>query len=198
MEDDKALSEGEGFLEEFFLDEQIRYVAQKEIPKLQGDYSAYRIADFYLPRLKLYVEFLGLWNAGKDYRAKYIEKMKVYELNKIPCIYIYPENLGAIKYIFNYRVKAVLEKHQMGRQLFRFNLFRWRQIYLTNLLVILCIVGYFLHLSGILPLIFYQVFVYLLAFLCYLSAYQMIEGAYYFLIRESLRKKKTQSPRKFE
>src|SRR5882672_243920 len=177
MEDDKALSEGEGFLEEFFLDEQIRYVAQKEIPKLQGDYSAYRIADFYLPRLKLYVEFLGLWNAGKDYRAKYIEKMKVYELNKIPCIYIYPENLGAIKYIFNYRVKAVLEKHQMGRQLFRFNLFRWRQIYLTNLLVILCIVGYFLHLSGILPLIFYQVFVYLLAFLCYLSAYQMIEGA---------------------
>lgn len=59
---------------------------------MEGDYADYRIADFYIPKYKVYLEFLGMWK-NLEAKKKYIQKMNIYKQNDIPCIYIYPDNL---------------------------------------------------------------------------------------------------------
>lgn len=114
-------SEGEIFLKEFFLSEGITFEVEVKLPCLKEDKKAYRVADFYLTKLNVYVEFFGRWNTSEEDKNKYREKMRVYKLNNIPCIFLYPENLGIVHYSFRYRLRQVLKTHQMSKELFRFN-----------------------------------------------------------------------------
>jgi hypothetical protein len=114
--EEPPLSEGEKFIEEYFLDENIKYVSQK-IVNVSGDSKAYRVADFYLPKYEVYVEFFGRWNDSKEERERYREKKHIYFKNRIPCVYIYPENLGILDHAFHYRIKKVLKEYNMRRQL---------------------------------------------------------------------------------
>ncbi len=116
-------SEGEIFLREFLADEGIKVDTEVRLPPLKDDSKSYRIADFYLPRYKVYIEFLGRWNRSEEDKNKYKEKIKIYEHNRIPCMFIYPENLGIIHYTFRYRLRQILRKHNMDKELLRFNLF---------------------------------------------------------------------------
>lgn len=136
-------SEGEQFLREFFDSVGIKYEAEKKIDGLKNDTKQYRNADFYLPRYKVYVEFFGLWNNNGNGNDKYRHKKEVYKLNNIPCVYLYPENLGIIEYAFDKRLQAVLEQHSMKKELKKYRLFKlWEANELSNRtgIIALCII----------------------------------------------------------
>ena len=103
-------TEGERIIEFFLEDEGIKFEKQVKIPQLKEDYADYRVADFYMPKYKIYIEFLGKWNDETE-KAKYHRKKEVYVKNNIPCIYVYPENLGALKYLFFMRLVDEFKNH---------------------------------------------------------------------------------------
>jgi len=113
-------SEGEEIIRLFLEEKEIRFVQEKEIPHLKGDYKQYRVADFYLPEYKVFVEFFGRSNL-KEGRSEYNTKKDIYEQNNKPCIYLYPDNLGVLDFIFKRRLKETLKKHEMKWELFKFN-----------------------------------------------------------------------------
>jgi hypothetical protein len=118
-------TEGEEFIEMYFQEEGIKYEREVEIAKLVGDDKGFRRADFYLPKYKVYVEFFGMNNVP-DGRRGYYEKKAVYERNNVPCVYIYPDNLGTLGFMFKSRLKKELENHpELKSQLFRFNFWRF-------------------------------------------------------------------------
>lgn len=51
------------------------------------------MGDFYLPECDVYIEFLGNWNTSDRDKQRYKEKMRVYNLNGLKCIWIYPNQL---------------------------------------------------------------------------------------------------------
>ena len=118
-------SEGELFLENFLSNQKIKFKPEKVIRNLKNDVPEYRVADFYLPRYKVYIEFQGLWNNTKDDRERYKEKMRVYGKNKVPCMYLYPENLGIIDYVFHVRMLEALKKFNLKGELLQYKLFRF-------------------------------------------------------------------------
>jgi hypothetical protein len=141
-------SEGEEFLKAFFDEYGIKNEPEKIIPKLKDDFKQYRIADFYLPEYKVYVEFFGLWNTVKceDYKSK----KKIYEINDIPCIYIYPENLGIIKFIFDKRLQNELSKRNLKKELFKYRFLKFKKngeykYYITFILFILLFIPWKLY-----------------------------------------------------
>lgn len=116
-------TEGEKIIEYFLDDQEIKYEKEVIIPKLEGDSKTHRIADFYLPTYKVYVEFLGKWNSVEK-KWDYREKKEIYELNEIPCVYIYPDNLGTLNDIFRMRLQEQLDKYpelKWQRFLFKFD-----------------------------------------------------------------------------
>lgn len=128
-------SEGERIIEFYLEDQNIKYESEKEIRSLKNDSKGYRIADFYLPKFKVYLEFLGRWNVDGS-REQYKEKMNVYKENNISCIYIYPENLGALDMIFRMRLEKELEeKPELKWQLFLFRLWKFKKIWPLILLL---------------------------------------------------------------
>jgi hypothetical protein len=136
----KVSSEGEEFIEMYLEDQGIKYKREVEISKLEGDYKAYRVADFYLPQYKVYMEFFGKWNTQEG-RRNYLEKKEIYEKNNIPCVYIYPDNLGILEYIFRKRLKEELKKYpDLSFQLFRFKFWRFNKANQTLWAVFLSIV----------------------------------------------------------
>jgi hypothetical protein len=115
------LTEGELVVEQYLIDEGIKYEVQKEIRGLKGDYDRKkRRADFYLNKFDIYVEFLGKWNSGEQFRNEYKEKMRIYATNNIACVYLWPENLGFIKQALNYRIEKELRVKNKRKQLVRF------------------------------------------------------------------------------
>jgi hypothetical protein len=119
-------SEGELFLKEYFESEGIAYKTEVPILGLKYDTKAYRLADFYLPKYRIYVEFLGKWFVSEDEKNRYREKKKVYEDNDIPCIFLYPENLGIIDFIFPSRAIKEFKKYRLTKGLWLFRLkFLW-------------------------------------------------------------------------
>ncbi|MBS3096497.1 hypothetical protein J4480_03590 [Candidatus Woesearchaeota archaeon] len=115
-------SAGEELIGEYFKEKSIKFERESKISKLDGDYADYRVADFYLPKYKVYVEFFGKWNVPKD-REKYRKKKEIYEKNRIPCVYLYPDNLGILDFIFNRRLREVLSKYpNLKLQKFLYNL----------------------------------------------------------------------------
>jgi hypothetical protein len=116
------LSEGEIFIAEYFESENIKFKEQVSISNLKFDSKTFRKPDFYLPRYKVYVEFFGMWNNSKEERERYREKKGIYYKNHIPCVYLYPENLGIIDFTFPMRLRKELRRHSMGKELFIFQL----------------------------------------------------------------------------
>ncbi len=127
-------SEGEELIEEYFEEEGIDFKSEVKIEGLKDDKKPYRKADFYLPQYKIYVEFLGLWNIEKN-RESYKEKIRVYEKNNKPCVYIYPENLGILSFIFKRRLKKVLKKYNMKWELFKINWNLFQEKHLLEILI---------------------------------------------------------------
>lgn len=113
------ISEGEIYLQEFFEAEGIYFKFNEKIDFLEGDNKSCRYADFYLPRYNLYVEFFGRWNINDEEKQRYNEKRRIYDKNNIACIYLYPDNLGWIKYLFNYRAMKELKDKGRDKYLFR-------------------------------------------------------------------------------
>ncbi len=58
----QEISEGEEYIAEYFDEINMQYDRQYVIEKLNDKYAAYRIADFYLPKYQVMVEFAGRWN----------------------------------------------------------------------------------------------------------------------------------------
>ena len=115
-------SEGEVFLADYFKGEGISFTSEKLIKGLAGDTKTFRKADFYLDRFNIYVEFYGMWNNSKKDRERYREKKKVYYNNKIPCVYIYPENLGIIEFSFPRRAIQEFKRCGMKKKLVKFRM----------------------------------------------------------------------------
>tara|TARA_R110002051_G_scaffold318585_1_gene401115 strand:+ start:6706 stop:7392 length:687 start_codon:yes stop_codon:yes gene_type:complete len=113
-------SKGELFIEEYLDKLRIEYKVQFKINDLKGDNSTYRIADFYLPKLGFYVEYFGMYNNSKTDRERYIFKRDLYIKNRKPTIFIYPEDLGILDYVFHVEVK----------RLFGYNIYHDRKKYL--------------------------------------------------------------------
>lgn len=121
-------SEGEEYIAEYFDAIEMEYRRQHVIENLDDKYANYRKADFYLPKYKVMVEFAGGWNRGEDERIRYRKKKEVYKSNNIPCIWLYPDNLGVLHYIFHKRLEAVLGKHGLEKPLFRYRLTQfWKE-----------------------------------------------------------------------
>jgi hypothetical protein len=118
-------SEGEVFIAEFLQSKNIKYRREEKIDWLKNDSKSYRMADFYLPRYNVYIEFFGLWNNEKD-RVRYQDKKNIYNENKVACIYLYPENLGVIDYIFHKRLIEVLTYNKMEKEVdkYRFDILK--------------------------------------------------------------------------
>jgi hypothetical protein len=120
MENKNKRSDGEELIEEYLDAEDIHFKPEVKINNLKGDKFPYRKADFYLTQYKVYVEFLGRWNVESN-RKEYKEKMRIYKENNIPCVYLYPDNLGILNFIFKRRLKKELKKHDMKWQLIKVN-----------------------------------------------------------------------------
>jgi hypothetical protein len=117
--EEPQLTEGEKFIEEFFIDENIKYEAQKKIT-LVGDSKSYRVVDFYLPKYDAYVEFFGKWNVNDEEKARYREKKNLFFKNRIPCVIFYPENLGIIEHAFHYRLRQELRRCGRKKELMKY------------------------------------------------------------------------------
>jgi hypothetical protein len=121
----ELMSEGEEIIRDFLEDEGFTYTREVEIRGLNNDPRSYRRADFHLPKYGLYVEFLGGWNNNKEERERYREKMRVYGQNGVPCVYLFPENLGTLEHSFRRRSAEALHRAGMKRELFKLNLKFW-------------------------------------------------------------------------
>jgi hypothetical protein len=115
-------SEGELYIMDYLDDMGIKYIREVELNNLREDTAKFRRADFYLPKYNVYLEFQGRWNNSKEDRERYSKKKVVFYKNNIPCIYIYPENLGILEFSFIKRMVFLLKEHNMTNQLRRF---RW-------------------------------------------------------------------------
>ena len=136
MNERSPSSEGEELIEEFLKEKLIEFKREKEILNLNDDNKEYRIADFYLPRYKVYLEFFGKWNV-EEYRIRYQKKKEVYDKNEIPCIYVYPDNLGALDFIFKRRLKDILNKHhKLKFQRFKYNIDILMEKHLLELIIV--------------------------------------------------------------
>lgn len=131
--DNHTPSEGELFIAEYFKKEKISFQTEVPINGLYNDSKSHRRADFYLPNYKCYVEFYGRWNNTKEDRERYREKKQVFFQNNIPCVYLYPENLGIIDFSFNRRLTDVLKKYTLRKELFRYRLWRFLRHEYENL-----------------------------------------------------------------
>jgi len=127
----REFSEGELFLQEYFMENEIEFKEEFKTQNLKGDSKSYRVADFYLPEYKVFVEFFGQWN-HEQHKERYLEKKRVYKLNNIPCIYLYPENLGVMDFIFHKRLTVVLRDNNLKWQLFKWRFKRNRLKKLKN------------------------------------------------------------------
>ena len=161
MKNEQIRSEGEQIIEEYFQEEDIKFKPEVKIENLKGDNKPYRKADFYLPQYKTYVEFFGLWNLDRN-KEKYREKKRIYENNKIPCVYIYPDNLGILNFIFKRRLKNVLKKYNMRLELLKINWSILREKHLPPIIIFLLLVIFIENIvAKIIFGLFFIYFVYL-------------------------------------
>jgi hypothetical protein len=118
MKTENKISEGEEFIEDFLNDIGIKCIPQSKISNLKGDSKGERIADFFLPKYKIYIEFFGMWNKiGEQKDIEYRAKKAVYKANNIPCVYLYPENLGILPHILDKRIEACFIENRMEAEL---------------------------------------------------------------------------------
>lgn len=122
--DIKQPTEGEEFVMDFLKEVGINYEREKKIVGLKGDTRQYRIADFYLPRYDVYIEFFGLWSKNvkdDDYKAKKL----IYRNNGIACVYLYPENLGVLAFSLDKRIQRALIENCKYKELRKYRWFKF-------------------------------------------------------------------------
>jgi len=134
-------SEGEELIGEFFKEKNIKYKPEFELKNLKEDTVSKRIADFYLPKYKVFLEFFGRWNVSEEAKEKYRAKKKVYYINDIPCIYLYPENLGILDFIFKRRLRKLLQSRKDRKwQLIKFYWESFQEESIGGVVVILILI----------------------------------------------------------
>jgi hypothetical protein len=122
----KEPSEGELFISEYLKFKNISFEREVRLNNLKYDDDfKYRDADFFLKKYGVYIEFNGMWNNTKEDRVRYRVKKEVYRKNILPCIYLYPENLGIIDFVFTKRLIVEFKKRSMNKQLRLFQLKRF-------------------------------------------------------------------------
>lgn len=109
----KTRSEGEEMVAKTLQKLGIRYIPEYVIDWLEEDTASYRIADFYLPREDIYIEFNGGWtkeNPEKrnEERKRYELKRKVYKKNNLKVIYLYSEDLSKIKFKISEGISKII------------------------------------------------------------------------------------------
>lgn len=121
------------------------------------------LADFYLPKFDVYIEFFGNYE-NPDRNQEYKEKKRIYKENNIPCIYIWPNNLGIFNWIFKERLRAVFMEQKRNWMLFKFELGEFlKEVWLA--LFILAGIGYsgknqWITLGAGIAIIFYMLNLY--------------------------------------
>lgn len=113
-------TEGIEVLKDFFSSERIKFEENVDL-KLEGDVKKFRRADFFLPKYGVYVEYFGRWNE-ESYRKEYKKKRESYKKNKVPCVYLFPDNLGILNFLFKTRIRKVMKKNNLKNELFMYNL----------------------------------------------------------------------------
>jgi len=114
-------SASEDFIADFLEEKGIEFKRYPELPKLIEDNKFFRKPDFYLPEYKVYLEFLGQWN-NPEHKMRYKQKMAVYHKNRIPCIYLWPDNLGTLEWMFKRRLRETLLKYNKKWTLLKYEL----------------------------------------------------------------------------
>jgi len=109
-------TQGEDLIADFLDDKGIKFERYVQIKGLISDDKFFREADFYLPQYKTYVEFLGMWN-DPEHQQRYRQKMSIYAKNGIPCVYLWPDNLGTLDWILKRRITETLLKYDKKWQL---------------------------------------------------------------------------------
>ncbi len=141
-------TEGEIYIKEFLREIGIKFEYQKKISNLSNDVKSYRVADFYLPKYDVYVEFLGHWNTNDELKENYKIKKKVYRQNNIACVYLWPENLGFIHFAFDQRIIETLKENHRTKSLSKYKKWKWFKGSSDNLLgLFLCVALYFIMLA---------------------------------------------------
>lgn len=120
-------SSEELFVEDYLMRSGIKFEAECQIDFLKGDEKSYRIVDFYLPRLDIYLEYYGLYNSTKEHRARYDKKTEVYLKNGLKTVILYPHELGFIDHAFHKKTLKVLKlkKFKNWRMLLRYKFNRF-------------------------------------------------------------------------
>lgn len=121
----KTPSEGELFISEYLKFNKIDFDMFVEIHGLKNDTCSYREADFYLNKYNVFVEFEGRWNNSDADKKRYRDKKGAYYRGNVPCVYLYPENLGIIDFVFQKRLIEELKKKSMKKELIKFQLKRF-------------------------------------------------------------------------
>jgi hypothetical protein len=121
-EETSEKSEGEDYIAEYFDEIGIEYRRQHVIEKLTDRYAGFRVSDFYLPKYKVMVEFAGRWNRSERERIRYRRKKEVYDENGVPCLWLYPDNLGVLHYMFHKRLESLLGHHRLEKGLLIYRL----------------------------------------------------------------------------
>ena len=159
MSKKSSSSEGEELIEEFLGEKIIEFKREVDILNLNYDDAYYRKADFYLPRYKVYIEFFGKYNTEKG-RIKYQKKKEVYEKNRIPCIYIYPDNLGALEFIFKIRLRKELKKYpHLKFQRFKYNIDILMEKHFLELIIVGLLIYFIKDITA--KIIFSLIFIYI-------------------------------------
>jgi hypothetical protein len=112
-------SVGEDLIADFLEDKNIGFERQVKITNLKEDTKEFREADFFLPQYGVYIEFLGKWHDAENI-ARYKQKMAVYRHNQIPCIYLWPDNLGTLEWMLKRRMREQLLSYKRNWSVFRF------------------------------------------------------------------------------
>ena len=137
---------GEDLIADFLEEKGIQFKRYPELPKLTEDNKFFRKPDFYLPGYKVYIEFLGQWNYP-EHKKRYKQKMAVYHKNNIPCVYLWPDNLGTLDWMLRRRLREVLLKYNKKWILFKYEWENYTAEY-GLILIGICVLIYFVKHTG--------------------------------------------------
>jgi hypothetical protein len=118
----------EDFIAYYLSNSNINFKEQLKLENLKFDDKTFRIADFYLDNLDVYVEYYGLYNSTKEKRLEYDKKTNVYFSNGMPTILIFPHELGFLDYAFHTKMLklfALKKFRDRKSKLYRYMIFRY-------------------------------------------------------------------------
>jgi|SRR3989344_74227 len=148
---------GEDLIADFFEEKGIKAKRYPTLPRLDDDAKWFRKPDFYLPEYKVYVEFLGQWDKP-EHQKRYKQKMAVYHKNKIPCVYLWSDNLGTLDWILRRRLREVLLKYNKRWTLLKYECGNYIAEYSLRLVGIGFLIYFIKHTSWRIAIILYLLY----------------------------------------